>query len=604
MAAHLGDAEDAHERALVEQGAYAIAARFQVTLADAYRHLGALAQEFGISMGEAAEALVGGRPPIGSAHRPGPASFDPAKYLRRPPHELPGSGTVQPEPIPEPPEPPEWVDDVLAGIHGNALYAMPLYSGGRINDFVIVRINDTVESRLGEPARQAVGRRLQDAYPQVLTSGLLGQYIRAFETGEPFARGPFEQVTISPRGLEPVSVVLRAARAGPGLLLTWSDTAEEERLLARWEQSERLAGLGWGEWNLFTNEVEWTRRMYDIFGRTPEEGPTRLEEMPGLLLPEDLPAMEEAVRTLFEYREAVDTEFRIRQRSGVRHVHMMLEPVLDSDARPVAVRFLAQDVTDRRRQERVLAATHQRLLEENRRAEEERRFAARLRQVILALRDPAISAPGMDVAVRYHTAERIGGDWHKARPLPDGRVLLAIGDAMGHGLAAATQMAQMRAGLAGLAYTGAEPGRLMTWLNELVRAEPSGEVGTGTAVLGHFLPEDRTLRWSRAGHPPPILVRAGRARLLEGEGGPMLGVLEDPRYPVSVTALEPHDLLLFYTDGIIDRRDMDPDTATARLLAAAAGADGSPDDRLDRIIKEIGADQMEDDVCLMAAVIR
>lgn len=604
MTAHLGDADNVHERALVEQGAYALAARFQVSLAEAYRHLGTLAGELGISMSEAAEALVGDRPLTAFVRRSGPAFFDPARYLWRPSAEPSMAGVIRSEPIPEPPEPPEWVEGMLSGILGNALYAMPLYVDGRITDFVIVRINDTVESQLGEPARQAVGRRMRDSNPYVLSGGLLGHYIQAFETGRPFTRGPFEQMIIGPRGPESVVITVRAARAGPGLLLSWSDTAEEERLLARWEQSERLAGLGWGEWNLFTDELEWTRRMYDIFGQDPGEGPVRLEELPGLLLPEDLPAMEEALRTLFEHREAVDTGFRIRQRSGVRHVHMMLEPVLDSDARPVAVRFLAQDVTVRRRQERVLAATHQRLLEENRRAEEERRFAARLRQVIFPQREPSVTLAGMDVTVRYHTAERVGGDWHKATPLPNGRVLLAIGDAMGHGLSAATQMVQMRAGLAGLAYTGAEPGLLMTWLNELVRAGPrSGEGGIGTAILGHFPPEDRTLRWSRAGHPSPVLVRQGRAGLLEGAAGPMLGVLDEPRYPVAVTALEPGDLLLFYTDGIVDRRDMDLDTAMARLLSAAAGADGAPGDRLDRIVKEVGADQTEDDVCLPAAVI-
>lgn len=604
LAAHRGDADEMHERALVEQGAYAIAARFQVTLAEAYRHLGALAREFGISMSEAAEALLGDRPLTSFNRRSDSAFLDPTRYLR-PSYEPPMAETGRAEPVPDPPEPPEWVDEVFSGILGNALYAMPLYDDGRITDFVIVRITEAAESELGELARKAIGQRIRDTNPHVLSGGLIEQYIRAFETGRPFARGPFEQMIVGPHGTESVVVTVRAARAGPGLLLSWKYTTEEERLRARWEQSERLAGLGWGEWNLFTNRVEWTRRMYDIFGRDPGEGPVRVEEMPGLLLPEDLPAMEEAFRTLFEYREAVDTEFRIRQRSGIRHVNMMLEPVLDSDARPVAVRFLAQDVTDRRRQERVLAATHQRLLEENRRAEEERRFAVRLRQVILAQQDPSPTVSGMDIAVRYHTTERIGGDWHKATQLPSGRVLLAIGDAMGHGLSAATQMVQMRSGLAGLAYTGAEPGELMTWLNELVRAEPGGgEAGTGTAVLGHFLPEDRTLRWSRAGHPPPVLVRRGRARLLEGEAGPMLGVLDEPRYPVAVTALETGDLLLFYTDGIIDRRDMDPDAATARLLSAAAGADGSPTDRLDRIIKETGADQMEDDVCLLAAVVR
>jgi serine phosphatase RsbU (regulator of sigma subunit) len=601
LGAHPGAGDDAREQVIIEQAAYSIASRFQCQVADAYRHLSTLARETGASVGETARALVGDRSSAGAGPRADTTVFDPARYLRRPPPFSVGGGLADPIPVQDLPDLPEWVEEVLAAVPANALYALPLRADDRICDFMIVQVNRRVRAGVGEPALQSLGRRLGETNPEVAASGLLKQFARAYETGEPFVKGPFEHTIVQSGNYQPGAITVCAARVGSGLLLTWDEQHEQERLAARWEQSERLAGLGWGEWNLFTDEILWTRKMYDIFGRDPAEGPLRLDDLPGLLLPEDLPGMEEAVRTLFEHREAADGEYRIRQRSGVRHVHLMLEPLLDSDALPVAVRFLAQDITDRRRRERVLAATHQRLLDENRRAEEERRFAGRLRQVILALRDPSLTAPGVDVGVRYHNAERIGGDWHKAGPLPDGRVLLAIGDAMGHGLAAATQMALMRAGLAGLAYTGAEPGRLMGWLNELVRGEAADEVATGTAILGHFHPDDRTLRWSRAGHPPPILVRGTRSWPLEGEAGPLLGILEDPRYPVSVTELEPDDLLLFYTDGIIDRRDMDVDTATARLLEAAAGATGSLDDRLDGIFEQVGAEQVDDDVCLMAA---
>ncbi|HEX2315485.1 MAG TPA: SpoIIE family protein phosphatase [Thermomonospora sp.] len=586
------------EQAIVQQAAHALAARYQCDLVDGYQHLSALAHERDSSLTETARAVLGEG---GGRRTRGPELFDPSRYLR-PPHPA-ITETRQPPPVEDLPSPPDWVDSVLAAVHVNGMYCVPLRDEGEIVDFVVARTNDKA-TQVAAPGTSLVGRRLLDINPNVLATGLFHQYLHAYETGEPFARGPFEYVGVHRGRFEPSIMTVKAVRAGPGLLVTWSLHPEEDKLLARWRQSERLAGLGWGEWNLFTDEIVWTRRMYDIFGRDPVSGPVRLDEMPALVLPEDLPDMEEAVRTLFEHREAVSGEYRILQRSGIRHVHMMLEPVLDSDALPVAVRMLAQDTTERRRRERRLAATQQRMLDEHRRAEEERRFSLRLREVIQpSLRYP-VSLPRVVVTVRYLAAERIGGDWHKARVLPDGRVLLAIGDAMGHGLAAATLMAQTRAGLAGLAYTGASADRLLSWLNELVRSQAAGDVATGTAVLCHFVPDRRELCWACAGHPAPILVRGTTARLLEGEPGPLLGVVEDAEYALGTVALEIGDVLLFYTDGIVDRRDLDLDTATARLLEAAARSAGSLDDRLDAIVKAVGADQVEDDVCLMAAWVR
>ncbi|WP_165969753.1 SpoIIE family protein phosphatase [Nonomuraea terrae] len=78
------------------------------------------------------------------------------------------------------------------------------------------------------------------------------------------------------------------------------------------------------------------------------------------------------------------------------------------------------------------------------------------------MRRGIVHLPGVTAAVRYLPGEdlwRLGGDWFKVGQIPDGRVLVAIGDAMGHGLTAASVMLQTRAGLAGLAYTGAPPSR-------------------------------------------------------------------------------------------------------------------------------------------------
>jgi serine phosphatase RsbU (regulator of sigma subunit) len=186
--------------------------------------------------------------------------------------------------------------------------------------------------------------------------------------------------------------------------------------------------------------------------------------------------------------------------------------------------------------------------------------------------------------------------------MPDGRVLLAIGDAMGHGLTAASLMAQMRSGLVGLAYTGATADQLATWLNELTYHGTAGVTATGTAIIGHFRPETRELAWTCAGHPVPVLVREGTATLLQVRPGPILGASESLEYTLETTPLRERDLVLLYTDGIIERRGRDIEEGIEALLAAAAGTgpDEDPERVLDRILAEVRDERTEDDICVLA----
>ncbi|KAB2345521.1 PP2C family protein-serine/threonine phosphatase [Actinomadura rudentiformis] len=393
-------------------------------------------------------------------------------------------------------------------------------------------------------------------------------------------------------------------------------------LAERWSLAERLVGLGWGEWNLVTDEIVWTPRLYEVYDRDPADGPLRLDHLPEVVLPDDLPAVQERLRTLFEQRRPVDGEYRIRGRHGTRHLRVLHEPLLDASGRIVAIRTLAMDVSAQREAAEALDETREEVLQARRRVEDERRIARRLRRALLPVREGLIEFPGLRVAVRYLAGEpgRVGGDWWKARRLPDDRVLLAIGDAMGHGLEATAMMTEMRAGLAGLAYTGAAAPQLATWLNELVCHMVPGETVTGTAALGHFDPVSRELAWTSAGHPPPVLVRDRHARLLDDlPHGPMLGVLEEAEFPLTVTALEPGDIVLFYTDGILDRQGRDREDLTEAMLDAVqsvaqrvarspspenAGDAADPTLAVERVMLALDAEESADDICVMAIQVR
>ncbi|WP_420000535.1 PP2C family protein-serine/threonine phosphatase [Streptomyces boninensis] len=183
---------------------------------------------------------------------------------------------------------------------------------------------------------------------------------------------------------------------------------------------------------------------------------------------------------------------------------------------------------------------------------------------------------GLEAAAIYRPDAReagVGGDWYKARGLPDGRLLVALGDARGHGLAAATLMAKLRYALAGLAYTEERVERLTHWLNELACAD--GIESTATAIVARYHPDRSLLRWTCAGHPRPVLVRDGHpGPLPPPEGGPglPLGVLPGAGYEATETALRPGDIVLMYSDGLTERRDTDPDEDLRRFLTAARQA--------------------------------
>ncbi|GAA3552722.1 hypothetical protein GCM10022419_036380 [Nonomuraea rosea] len=548
-----------------------------------------LATKLGIRPGEAAEQLAR------MAQHSGLDLVEVARGVERPADEDAGPLDV-----------PVWVRGMLEAVHASALYLSPVKdTGGRVVDFLILAANRHARTVAGRTAAELAGRRLMAASPGVASSGLLDDYITVYETGEPVHREPLEFVEVMDYLMWPATLSVRAARVDDGLLVSWRTLDDEELLVSGWERAQRLAELGWGEWNLATERILWTPQMYEMFGRGRDDSPMSLEDLPGVVVPDDLPIVEDQMRSLLEFREAVESEFRIQHRHGVRHLSMFSEPILDRDGVPVKVRCLVQDVTRNRRRERALAVAHEQASRQRERAEEEHRITVQLQDSILPMRRGLMQLPGLSVGVRYLPGEelaRLGGDWWKARHIPDGRVLLAIGDAMGHGLTAAGIMLQMRSGLAGLAYTGASADQLTTWLNDLIVHSNEGVTVTGTAVIGHFDPETRTFAWTNAGHPAPVLIRDGHAELVNTVPGMMLGAFDATEYGMNTTQLQAGDTLVLYTDGVVERRGRDLDAGLNALVRSARNCvTDDPEVTIDCLLQRMGGDQSEDDVCVIAA---
>src|SRR5215831_12741113 len=230
---------------------------------------------------------------------------------------------------------------------------------------------------------------------------------------------------------------------------------------------------------------------------------------------------------------------------------------------------------------------------------EERHVALELQRAILPLHDEAFDLPGLRTMVRYLPASpagRVGGDWYITAEMPGGHVLIAIGDVAGHGLAAAAGMARLRGALAGLAITGSPPERLVGWLNDLVHhVDPEH---TASVVAGYFDPLTRVLTWAQAGHPPPLLVRGSQARPLTAPSGILLGAGHGG-YQEASLFLESGDLLLLYSDGLIERRDRSLEEGLATLTVAAAGI-SDPGRVIDAVLTALGSTDPEDDTCVVA----
>src|SRR5262249_58886863 len=160
---------------------------------------------------------------------------------------------------------------------------------------------------------------------------------------------------------------------------------------------------------------------------------------------------------------------------------------------------------------------------------QERHITLELQRAILPLHDAPFELPGLRAVVRYLPASadsRVGGDWYITAEMPDGSVLIAIGDVGGHGLEAAAGMARLRGALAGLAITGAPPERLVGWLNDLVWHVSLEH--TASVIAGYFDPRERVLTWAQTGHPPPVLIRGAWARPLDPPSGILLGASRGP----------------------------------------------------------------------------
>ncbi|MEU9383606.1 SpoIIE family protein phosphatase [Streptomyces sp. NPDC048279] len=402
---------------------------------------------------------------------------------------------------------------------------------------------------------------------------------------------------------------LAQLRDGPAPPPPVPDAAPEHRSApADLPHGSLLSRVGSAEWNLLTDEASWSGELYQILGRDPAAPALTLDELPAVVLDEDRPGLTEMVTACLVDAKPIDGEFRVLRPDGtVRTVHMMGEPVLGGDGSTASMWAVLRDVSELRRSQRTVRETRDSLRRHHPVDRNQQRLATELRVAVVpagrgAPRPPRHATGALDVAGRHLPAgagAQLGGDWYDALDLSDGDTLLSVGDLTGHGVAVASGMTMLLGAVRGMAMAGAQPGQLMSLLNQLL--DTTVQPALGSAVCCRYRPETRTLAWAQAGHPAPLLFRDGTGCVLNAPDGVLLGATSGAGYGQAEVTLEPGDLLLLHTDGLLPGHSAADSLDRLLGLSPRFGQAPTAQDCVRAVLEEFGETEREDEACVLIA---
>lgn len=551
------------------------------------------------------------------------------------------------------------------------LEAMPTAFYHLDRDWRFTYVNAEAEALLGSPRADLIGGVVWDLFPAATGSRFEDNYRHAMASGEPVAFDAYYPPPLdgwyeirgwpTPDGLSVYFNDITERRAAQEML---AKAARRSSILARvsdelaktLDAEEAVAGLATvlvpelADWCIVTllddgNGSDWRRRLRDVGWWHADQDRRRLVDrytkvrIPALLdssfvhraLQEDDPVVIEAAATraitaVLEPGEARDLARELAPSSGAvlplrgrGNTVGLLSVFRDADHGP----FTDDDLT----MLRDVAARAGLALDNARLFKQQRDLAEGLQRSLLT----APPEPDhLHIVVRYSPAAQaaqVGGDWYDAFLQRDEATVLVIGDVVGHDAAAAAAMGQVRGILRGIAaHSGESPAEVLRGVDQLIETLRLDTTATAVVARLEQTPEELAegltrLRWSTAGHPPPIvLLPDGSVHYLVGSGsaagrplevGPLdltatdllLGL--DPRTErrEHVVSLPRESVVLLYTDGLVERRSESLDAGFDRLHAVLSdlASEGLPTDELcDRVLERMVPESPEDDVALVA----
>jgi len=198
------------------------------------------------------------------------------------------------------------------------------------------------------------------------------------------------------------------------------------------------------------------------------------------------------------------------------------------------------------------------------------------------------TSDSVDYSAHCRQVRALGGDCYEFMPLANERLALLVGDASGKGVAAALMIASVQSSLRTAAlFTGENLATLLEIVNLQAYASSLAD-RYATVFYGVFDRATRTLRYVNAGHTPPIVLRRdGSIDMLETGGAPV-GMFPDSRYEEGVAQLDPGDVVITCTDGVIEAENQSGEEwGVQGLLNAAAARAGQGDENAEQLVRAI-----------------
>ena len=232
----------------------------------------------------------------------------------------------------------------------------------------------------------------------------------------------------------------------------------------------------------------------------------------------------------------------------------------------------------------------------------ENELAGEVQRRLLPTETPRIA--GYEIAGAWQPAQSVSGDYYDVIRLDDDSLALCIADVIGHGIPAALLMSNLQAAVRMLAISKFPPRDVCDQLNKVVYNNTTRDKFI-TFFYGILDLKKKEFVYTNAGHNRPIIIRKDGERVSLSEGGIALGLTPDSWYKQGVTHLQEKDLLLIYTDGVVEARNMQQEEfGEDRLLQVLTGNHPSGAnavcDRILKAVSEFSNQTYQDDLALLA----